>query len=272
MLFRSAAVEAATAGEAGKGFAVVAQEVRNLASRSAEAANEIKNLVESAANKAQAGKDISNNMIDGYESLSVKIDDTKNIIDIVSNASIEQSRGIKQINDTVATIDANTQEIARESSSIDGLATEVQDLSRRLLSVSDHVQYREETKQQVCDIDMVYHLNKIQLGHIKFKDTNFARLSEKTHFKVVDHNSCALGKWIHQMEEEGKAFTKSAVWSDMKVHHEKVHGGVQKFVDDNADGADSAELVPLAHNVEESINFVFQSLNDVKIENCKNKV
>jgi methyl-accepting chemotaxis protein len=272
ILSLNAAVEAATAGEAGKGFAVVAGEVRNLASRSAEAANEIKALVESAAKKAQIGKEISTNMINGYENLSLKINDTKNMIDIVSNASIEQSRGIKQINDTVSTIDINTQEIAKESSNIDGLANEVQALSKRLLSVSEHVQYREETKQQVCDIGMVYHLNKIQLGHIKFKDTNFARLSEKAHFKVVDHHSCALGKWIDQMEQEEKEFTKAPIWSQMKEHHKKVHGGVQQFIDDNANGADSLDLVPQAHKVEESINFVFQSLNDVKIENCKNKV
>ncbi|WP_228716243.1 methyl-accepting chemotaxis protein, partial [Aliarcobacter butzleri] len=63
ILSLNAAVEAATAGEAGKGFAVVAQEVRNLASRSAEAAREIKNIVENANHKANEGKLISNEMI-----------------------------------------------------------------------------------------------------------------------------------------------------------------------------------------------------------------
>ena len=107
ILSLNAAVEAATAGESGKGFAVVAQEVRNLANKSAEAAKDIKNLVELAKYKADEGKDISDDMIQGYTSLNDNINKTITLITDVSNTSIEQKKAIVKINDSVGIL--NTQ-------------------------------------------------------------------------------------------------------------------------------------------------------------------
>ncbi len=112
ILSLNAAVEAATAGEAGKGFAVVAQEVRNLASRSAEAANEIKSLVQNATQKANNGKSISDKMIEGYSELNDNISKTISLINNVESASTEQKEGIMQINDAVNSLDKKTQENA----------------------------------------------------------------------------------------------------------------------------------------------------------------
>ena len=134
ILSLNAAVEAATAGEAGKGFAVVASEVRNLAGRSAEAAKEIKDLVENAKEKANGGKQISDEMIKGYDELNTHISETISIIGDVSSASKEQMTGIEQINDAVTMLDRVTQENASEANQVSQIASQVASMAEELVS------------------------------------------------------------------------------------------------------------------------------------------
>src|ERR1700722_790112 len=112
LLALNAGVEAARAGEQGRGFAVVASEVRNLASRSATAAKEIKELIRDSVQKVEEGSTLVGQSGQTLEQIVSAVKKVSDIIAEIAASSQEQSAGIDQVNTAVVQLDEMTQQNA----------------------------------------------------------------------------------------------------------------------------------------------------------------
>ncbi|UTD55581.1 methyl-accepting chemotaxis protein [Halomonas sp. MS1] len=133
ILALNASVEAARAGEHGRGFAVVASEVRNLASRSADAAQEIRKMIESTTQEVSGGRGAVEQAERAIDNVMQQVSRVSELMESISTASSEQSSGIGQINSAIAEMDNVTQQNATKvqtiAASADNLALETFELA-----------------------------------------------------------------------------------------------------------------------------------------------
>jgi methyl-accepting chemotaxis protein len=138
LLALNAAVEAARAGDQGRGFAVVAAEVRNLAQRSAQAAKEIKGLIQDSRTKVTTGSDLVRKSGESLHQIVVSVNRVTEIMGEIAASSQEQSTGIEQVNKAVAQMDgvvlqtaAHTEELSATAQALSAQAVELDGLMER---------------------------------------------------------------------------------------------------------------------------------------------
>jgi aerotaxis receptor len=134
ILALNAAVEAARAGEQGRGFAVVAGEVRNLAQRSAGAAKEIKQLIQSSVDRVNTGSALVNDAGQGINDLQLKVKQVTDLIAEITHAAKEQTEGIGVVGQSIQDLDQITQQnaalVEQSAAAADSLKTQAASLAQ----------------------------------------------------------------------------------------------------------------------------------------------
>jgi methyl-accepting chemotaxis protein len=279
LLALNASVEAARAGEQGRGFAVVATEVRNLASRSADAAKQIKTLINDSVLKVKAGTELVNESGTTLGEIVLGVKKVGDIVAEIAAASKEQTVGIDQVSKAIVSIDELTQQNA-------ALAEQTSAASASLYQKAQQVQGMLGFFKVTADLEGLIEAGTRAGGtaagqpggaDFDFFSARTAHLAWRqrirdfldgarslSHEEAVSHRDCALGKWLYAdgLERYGHISEMQL----MEKEHERLHALIREIVELKHGGDDasaeqrfgdiealSAEIVALLKSVERSV-------------------
>lgn len=231
LLALNAAVEAARAGEHGKGFAVVAGEVRNLAGRSADAAKDIRSLIEDTVKKVSEGTQHVQGSGDALNQIVEAITEVSHVVEAIAHSSTEQSQGVDQVNAAMSQIDTSIQQnsILAEETSI--LAEELRKMSTMMndnmgqFSVKKIIS--ESSKLRKMD-DFDFALSRRNLRQWRIIVRSYLNDIEIKFDRAAAGNKdvCALGQWLNTV---GRDHNTAAI-NNLTTEHAEFHNFVSEIL------------------------------------------
>lgn len=233
LLALNAAVEAARAGEHGRGFAVVAGEVRSLAQKSADAAKDIKELIENSVDKISEGSQHVRGSGKALNEIADAVSTVNQIIEEMAHASQEQSEGINQVNLAITNIDSAVQQNA-------ALVEEAATTANELGSMSEIMQQNvrmftlDETRKGCQDMKIIQIFDCAQAKRTHRQV--YVKLMAYTNNidididpqRITDEAKCYLGNWFKTI---GKQFQHLSSYQNALKLHTEFHQTISKALE-----------------------------------------
>jgi methyl-accepting chemotaxis protein len=229
LLALNAAVEAARAGEHGRGFAVVAAEVRALAGKSAEAAKDIKGLIDSSVQQINAGSYLTQEAGRELQKITTSVNEVSHIISHITNSSLEQEKAIQEVTKAMSVMDSVAQQgaalVEQTAASAEDVSGNMNELNKLVaqFQLSPEAQKITHTGRSKLAEMKQEHLNwRLRIANILSgyeKNVNVA--------DVANHHICGLGKWRNS---EGKRYDSLPIMQELDSAHAEFHQIVAKTV------------------------------------------